>query len=186
MDNLSGAALDGIAQKYLALTDGVARGAARLADKMLFNYLWAGVIRLALPGARIIHCTRDPRDIALSLWQLTFPSGMQWTYDMQDIARYYLAYKKLMAHWNDLFPGEIHEANYESMVAGQEGETRRLLAFCDLPWDSRCLDFHESRRMVKTSSSAQVRRPIYGDSVGKWKKYEKYLAPLLDALGPHG
>jgi tetratricopeptide (TPR) repeat protein len=182
MDHLCPESLGGIGKKYITLTEKAAKEAARLSDKMLFNYLWVGVIRLALPNAKIVHCTRNPRDIALSLWQLTFPGGMQWTYDLRDIARYYRAYKKLMTHWNSVFPGDIHEVNYETMVQDQEGETRRLLAFCGLPWDARCLEFHESGRMVKTSSAAQVRKPIYADSVGKWKKYRQYLEPLLDAL----
>ena len=185
MENLSGH-LAPIAAKYLSLTDKAGQGRVVLADKMLFNYLWLGIIRLALPNAKIVHCTRDPRDIGLSLWQLAFPGGMQWTYDMQDIARYYRAYEKLMAHWNAVFPGGIHEANYETMVGNQEDETRRLLSFCNLPWDDRCLGFHESLRMVKTSSAAQVRQPIYAGSVAKWKKYEKYLQPLVAALAKTG
>ena len=181
MDNLL-QNLGPAAAKYLSFSDGAGQGVRRLVDKMLFNFLWAGVIRLALPNAKIVHCTRDPLDIGLSLWQLTFASSMQWTYDMGDIARYYLAHQKLMAHWNAVFPGDIHEVNYETMVAQQEQETRKLVAACGLPWDDRCLDFHQSARMVKTSSAAQVRQPIYAGSAGKWRKYEKYLVPMISVL----
>ncbi|MCC7037757.1 MAG: porin, partial [Alphaproteobacteria bacterium] len=104
-------------------------------------------------------------------------------YDLADIGQYYLAYQKMMAHWNAVFPGDILELRYEDMVAGQEQQTRRLLEFCGLPWDAGCLDFHGSERLVKTASAGQVRRPIYGGSVGKWKKYARHLQPLLDVLG---
>lgn len=176
----------GIGEKYLALTEHAGRGVSRLVDKMLFNYLWCGLIHCALPHAKIIHCTRDPRDIALSLWQLTFTDGMQWTYDLADIAHYYLSYKKLMAHWHSLLPGHIHEVNYEHMVGAQEDESRKLLAHCNLGWDDRVLRFHEADRAVKTASHAQVRQPIYSGSIGKWKKYEKYLAPFLAVLDKQG
>lgn len=182
IDSLSIEMLDGIAKDYARQTLPHAKGAKAVVDKMLFNYLWAGVIRLAMPGAKIIHCTRDPADIGLSLWQICFPSGMQWTYDQTDIARYYRAYNKVMAHWEALFPGDIYIANYEKMVAGQEEETRKLLDFCGLPWDDACLSFHESKNRVQTASAAQVRRPIYKSSVAKWKKHEKHLTELVKAL----
>lgn len=175
--------LPGIGEKYIAAINGAGQGASHVIDKMLFNYLWVGVIRLALPNAKIIHCVRDPRDIALSIWQLHFPNGMGWAYDLANIGQYYLAYQKMMAHWNAVFPGDILQLRYEDMVAGQEQQTRRLLEFCGLPWDARCLDFHGSERLVKTASAGQVRRPIYGGSVGKWKKYTRHLQPLLDVLG---
>lgn len=181
VSDLSPALLDDIAKKYLAKLHTAAK-TPRIVDKMLFNYLWVGVIRLALPEAKIIHCTRHPADIGLSLWQLHFSEGMQWCYDQKDIARYYHAYKKVMDHWNKLFPGEIFEANYETIVANQESETRRLLEFCGLPWNDSCLTFHKTERQVKTASAAQVRQPVYASSSGKWKKYERHLTPLLSAL----
>ena len=182
IEKLSPALLQDIARKYLAATDRFAGGAAHLVDKMLFNYLWVGVIRLALPNAKIIHCTRDPIDMGLSIWQLSFQGSIPWAYDQSEIGRYYKAYRKVMAHWEKLFPGDIFEANYETMVAEQESETRRLLAFCGLPFDNACLNFHQSTRKVSTASATQVRQPIYKDSVKKWKKYEQYLKPLIDAV----
>ncbi len=176
------ALLRGVGDRYIAGSDRAGQGARHVIDKMLFNYLWAGVIRLALPQAKIIHCVRDPRDIALSLWQLNFPKGMGWTYDLRDIGEYYNGYRRLMDHWHNAMPGEIHDVRYEDMVAAPEAETHRLLAFCGLPWDARCLDFQNREGLVKTASAAQVRQPIYGTSVAKWKKYERHLAPLLDVL----
>lgn len=179
---LDPAMLQDIGQKYLSLTGPFAKDAKRVVDKMLFNYLWTGVIRLALPNAKIIHCTRDPADIGLSIWGIMFAEHMPWAYDQKEIGRYYRAYKKLMDHWNELFPGEIYEVNYETMIAGQENQTRRLLEYCGLPWDDRCLKFHETSRRVQTSSLAQVRQPIYKDSVKKWQKYAQYLTDLTGAL----
>lgn len=182
MEKLSPDMLRNIANKYLSLTDDFASDARILTDKMLFNYLWIGLIRLALPNAKIIHCTRDPADMGLSIWRLLFRENMPWAYDLAEIGRYYKAYRKLMAHWESLFPGDILEVRYEDLVAKQEEQSRRLLAFCNLEWDDRCLNFHETERQVRTASAAQVRQPIYGDSVKRWKKYEKYLAPLLENL----
>ncbi len=184
IDGMAPSMLSGIAKRYLDVTDPVAKGAKHLVDKMLYNYFWIGIIRLALPEAKIIHCTRDPVDTGLSIWQLLFSDGTLWAYDQREIGRYYLAYKKLMDHWNRVFPGEIYEANYERMIADQEGETRRLLAACNLPWDARCLNFHETERTVTTWSATQVRQPIYKDAVKKWKKYERYLQPLIETIGP--
>ncbi len=182
-ETLTPAVLDGIAAKYLAATDRYATGTTRLADKMLSNFLWIGIIRLALPDAKIIHCTRDPADTAFSIWQMMFSEGLvPWGYDAEDIGCYFRGYQKLMAHWEQIFPGAIYEANYESLVKNQETETRKLVEFIGLPWDARCLKFHETGRIVKTASADQVRRPLYGDSVQKWKKYEKYLTPLLESI----
>lgn len=175
---LSPKMLGSIAKDYLSLSP----KSARVVDKMLFNYLWVGLILLALPNAKIIHCTRDPMATGLSIWQLLFTQPMPWAYDLGEIGRYYNAYKKLMAHWDRLFPGTILEAPYERMVKEQEAESRRLLAFCGLPWDPRCLDFHTSARQVVTASATQVRQPIYTASLDKWKKYERHLAPLAAAL----
>lgn len=181
MDSLDAAALDAIAQKYLARTH---NAAMRVTDKMLFNYLWVGVILRALPRAKIIHCTRDPLDCGLSIWQTYFSEGlMPWTHDLGDIGRYMRGYQKLMAHWEKLFPGKIYTASYEAMIADQETETRKLLEYCGLPWNDACLSFHKTERQVKTASASQVRQPLYGDSVGKGRAYAPHLAPLIHALG---
>ncbi|MDI1229323.1 MAG: sulfotransferase [bacterium] len=182
VESLSSDVLDDIAKKYLQLTEPFARVGAKLSDKMLFNFLYVGIIRLALPNAKIVHCTRDPMAIGLSIWQKMFHADLFWAYDQREIGRYYRAYTKLMAHWNKLFPGQIFEANYETMVANQERETRRLLEFCGLPWDERCLKFNETDRPVITASASQVRQSIYTGSLERWRKYETYLQPLIQAL----
>ena len=174
--------LDVIGNRYLEKMEPYVGASKRTVDKMLFNFLWLGVIRLALPNAKIVHCVRDPIDIGLSIWGLLFADDMMWAYDQAEIARYYLSYNKLMDHWRKLFPGEFYEARYEDMIADQEGQTRKLLEFCNLPWDEHCLKFHESTRSVKTASVTQVRKPIYKDSVKKWKKHEKHLQIMVDTV----
>jgi tetratricopeptide (TPR) repeat protein len=182
MAKLDAAMLGDIAQKYLAATEPFTKGAKRVVDKMLFNYLWTGIIRLALPNARIIHCVRDPADIGLSIWRTHFSANLPWAYDQTEIARYYHGYARLMAHWHKLFPGQIYDLSYEALVTDQRGETAKLLNYCGLPWDDRCLDFHKTERRVTTASEVQVRQPIYKDSVRKSAKYDKHLQPLLLTL----
>ncbi|MEZ0223203.1 MAG: sulfotransferase, partial [Alphaproteobacteria bacterium] len=167
MDALSPEMLEVIGDKYMSLAAPFGTPGQRIVDKMLFNYMWVGILRLALPDARIIHSMRDPVDMGLSIWQLLFSAEMPWAYDQTEIGRYTLGYKKLMQHWQKLFPDEIYDAKYESIVANQEQETRKLLQFCGLAWNEKCLNFHQSERVVKTASSTQVRKPIYKDSVKK-------------------
>lgn len=184
IENLDADLLKQIGQDYLSKTAEYEADRPYLADKMLFNFLWVGLLRLALPGAKIIYCTRDPVDIGLSIWQNLFAkTGMLWAYDQNQIGRFYLAHRKIMAHWEKLFPGDIYEANYERIVNNQEEESRKLIEYCGLPWDDQCLRFFETERRVKTASAEQVRRPIYKDSMKKWKKYEPYLGELIETLG---
>lgn len=171
-----------IADKYLGFIAPYTKEQKIVVDKMLFNYVWVGVIRLALPGAKIIHTMRDPIDMGLSIWQLLFSDDMPWAYDQNDIGRYYLAYKKLMDHWRKIFPGEFLDVEYEDTVADQEAQSRRIIEFCGLEWSDDCLKFYENKRRVKTASVTQVRKPIYTDSVKKWKKYEKQMKRLIDTV----
>jgi tetratricopeptide (TPR) repeat protein len=149
-----------------------------ITDKTPHNFLRIGFIRAILPGARIIHCTRDPLDNCLSLFKTDFQKGHLYSYDLLELRRYYQLYRDLMAYWKCTLPGYIHEQNYEELVGDQEAQTRRLLRYCDLPWDESCLEFHQTRRRVATASNAQVNRPIYRDSVELWKRYEQHLEPL--------
>jgi hypothetical protein len=178
--------LAAIRGRYMAFAKYQSQATGCVVDKMLGNFMFLGLLRLAFPGAKFIHCMRDPADAGLSIWSLIFWPNMPWAYDQRNIARYFLAEKKLMDHWKKLFPGGIYEARYERLVADQEGETRRLLEYCGLAWDERCLKFHETRRVVKTASVAQVRRPLYNDSVAKWKKHENHLDELLTTLRQGG
>jgi len=161
-----------------------AAGAVHVTDKANFNFALLGLIHLCLPGAAIIHCQRDPRDVGLSCFAARFNEGIGFTYDLQEVGRYWRAYHALMDHWRAVLPpGRILEAPYEALVEDIETWARRLVAHCGLEWDDACLRFYESGRPVLTASAAQVRRPIYGSSVGRWRRFAAHLGPLLDALG---
>lgn len=170
--------LKGIGDRYVAILDKIAPDAKYVTDKMPFNSLWAGLIRLAMPNAKIIHCTRDPMSIGLSIYLHLFTNPIPWAYDLEDIGYSCNSHKKLMDHWHALFPNDIYEANYETIVADQENESRKLLEFCGIPWDDRCLEFYKAERAVTTASVYQVRQPIYRDSLKKWEKYGDNLAPM--------
>jgi tetratricopeptide (TPR) repeat protein len=157
--------------------------AARITDKMPANFRFVGLISLALPNARIIHTRRNPLDTCLSCFSILFGGNQPYTYDLSELGRYYRAYAHLMAHWHAVLPeGAMLEVKYENLVDNLEREARRIVAFCGLEWDDACLNFHETRRSVKTASASQVRQPIYRSSVDRWRPYEKMIEPLLDAL----
>jgi hypothetical protein len=157
--------------------------AARITDKMPGNFIFAGLIHLALPKATILHAVRDPIDTCLSCFAVHFTRGHPHTYDLAELGRYYRRYRSLMDHWRRVLPsGRIVDVRYEDLVADLEGAARRIIAHCGLPWDARCLDFHRTERPVRTASAPQVRRPIYGNSVGRWRRYEPFLGPLLAEL----
>ncbi len=159
-------------------------GTARfITNKMPANFWIIGLIRLMLPNARVIHCRRDSRDTCLSIFKNYFAGdGNRYAYDLGELGRYYNLYLDSMNHWHGVLPDFIYDIRYEDVVANQERESRALLEHCGLEWDPACLDFHRTDRPVHTVSSAQVRRPIYKDSVQSWKRYEKQLAPLLEVL----
>ena len=157
-------------------------GARLITDKMPGNFWNVGFIRLILPYARIIHLRRDARDTCLSIYTHWFRGRHKYAYDLAELGGYYRLYDALMKHWNALFPGQIHEVSYDALVQDLEGEVRRLLAYCGLPFDDRCLNFHETERAVKTASFAQVRQSVYQTSRGRWRPYEQMLQPLLSAL----
>ena len=155
-----------------------APGAARIVDKMPDNFLYAGLIHLALPNAVIVHAVRDPLDTCVSCFAMLF-TGEPHTYDLGELGRYYRHYRDLMAHWHRVLPqGRILDVRYEDLVADVEGVARRIVAHCGLDWDPRCLDFPNAARSVRTASAAQVRQPIYLSAIGRWRVYEKHLGAL--------
>jgi tetratricopeptide (TPR) repeat protein len=159
-------------------------GTIRVTDKMPSNYLLIGLIHMALPNARIIHTVRDPVDTCISCFSRLFMLEHNYTYDLAELGRYYRAYQRLMAHWHRVLPsGRILDVRYEELVANLEREARRIVAYCGLDWDPRCLAFHRTQRPVRTASAMQVRRPIYMSSIGRRRVYEPFLGPLIAALG---
>ena len=176
-----------LGQRYLDQVSGLAGDAVRLVDKMPLNFLYAGLIALALPGARVVHCRRDALDCCLSNYTRLFQDQNVFTYDLAELGRFHRAYERLMAHWRRVLPPDrFLELDYEALVAEPEAEVRRLLAFCGVAWDPACLDFHRTRRRVTTASAVQVRRPIHSDAVGRGKALAEHLAPLVQALSCDG
>jgi len=169
---------------YLATVDAMPPDTARFVDKLPQNFLFLGLIHLALPHARVIHLRRDPIDTCLSCFRVLFEFGQPYSYDLGELGRYYRAYRDLMAHWRQVLPPHaMLEVDYESVVADLEQQARRILAHCGLPWTDACLAFHETRRPIRTASAMQVRQPIYRRSVGGWRPGTDILQPLLTGLG---
>ena len=188
LDTMAAALDDGktqaLADRYRQLARvACPQGRSHIVDKMPHNFRFVGFIRLMFPHARVIHCVRNPVDTSLSCYKRYFAgSGVRFAYDLVELGRYYCLYRDLMAHWHRVLPGFVHDLGYEELIADQEGQTRRLLEVCGLPWDQRCLSFYETRRSVTTNSYNQVRQPIYSSSVQSWRRFESHLAPLLDEL----
>jgi tetratricopeptide (TPR) repeat protein len=176
--------LASLGAEYAARIDALAPRAARVTDKMPGNYLYAGLIHAMLPNARIVHCVRDPLDTCLSCWETRFAQGVAFAYDQRELGLHHRGYQRLMRHWRAVLPADrFIEVRYEDVVADLEGQTRRLLDVCALPWDGACLEFHQTRREVWTASASQVRRPLYASSVGRGRAHAAHLGPLIDALG---
>lgn len=161
-------------------------GKPRFVDKLPYNSLYCGHILKALPRARLIHLVRDPMDTCYAVFKTLFNQSYSYSYDLDELADYYVAYRRLMDHWHRVLPGAILDVHYEALVADPEREARRILAWCGLEWEPEVLDFHRSTRDSTTASAAQVRRPVYASSVGKWRSYSDELAGLRARLAAAG
>lgn len=152
-------------------------------DKMPNNFLHVGLIHLMLPNSRIIDARRHPLGCCFSVFKQHFARGQAFSYDLAELGRYYSDYVELMSHFDGVLPGRIHRVTYEKLVDDPEREVRRLLAYCDLPFEEDCLHFYRNRRAVRTASSEQVRQPIFREGVDQWRNFEPWLEPLKTALG---
>jgi len=157
-------------------------GARFITDKLPSNFLLIGVIHLALPEAKVVHCHRDPMDNCFSIYKNFFAGDLWYAYDLTELGEYYRLYRGLMQFWHRLYPGSIFDLSYERLIDHQEEESRRLLSYCDLTWHQECLAFHRTERPVATASAVQVRRPLYRDSVALWQKFARQLEPLQAVL----
>jgi tetratricopeptide (TPR) repeat protein len=176
--------LRALGEAYLAFVKPMASGRRHVVDKMPSNFLHAGIVRLILPDAHIIHCRRNPVDTCLSCYTKLFAGEQSFAYDHTELGRFHRAYQALMTHWRAILPAShFLEVNYEAVVDDVEREARRMLDFLALPWDKEVLRFHETKRPVRTASVNQVRQPIYRTSAGRWRKHAAQLQPLLKALG---
>ena len=170
---------------YLQSVGAADSTADRVTDKRPANFLYAGLIHLALPKARMIHTRRDAIDTCWSCFSQRFADSgsLPCAYDLGELGRYYRAYDGLMAHWRSVLPQDVMlEVQYEDVVEDIEAQARRILVHCGLEWDPCCLDFHRTERQVRTVSVAQVRQPIYTNAVGRWRRFEPFLGPLLREL----
>lgn len=173
-----------LGQDYTRRISAKSEGRYHVVDKMPANFMFAGLIHLILPNARIIHSRRHPVDTCLSCYSKLFSGDQHFTYDMTELGRFYRDYQELMSHWRNVLPKpRFLEVDYEDVVADTEAQARRILDFLGLPWDPACLEFHKTRRAVRTASVNQVRQPVYTASTGRWKSHAENLQPLLDVLG---
>jgi hypothetical protein len=172
-----------LGEKYLSDTRVHRTGRPVFIDKMPNNFRHIGLIHLMLPNARIIDARREPMSCCFSNLKQLFAQGQEFTYSVDDIARYYRTYLELMRHWDEVLPGRILRLHYENVVRDLEGSVRTLLDYCGLKFESACVEFHNTQRSVRTPSSEQVRQPIFRDGLDQWKKYQAWLLPLKVALG---
>jgi tetratricopeptide (TPR) repeat protein len=186
IDRFGAAEFAAFGRYYLAEATRLAPDMPRIVDKMPANFLYAGLIHLALPGARIIHCRRDALDTCLSCYSKLFSAEQEFSYDLAELGRFHRSYRHLTDHWRQVLPASrFIEVDYAEIVEDLEAAARRLIDFLGLAWDDACLDFHRSGRPVKTASMNQVRQPIYKSSLGRAESYRAHLGPLIDALdGP--
>lgn len=171
---------------YLTRSRPLTGSTAHFTDKLPLNYLYCGLIDAALPAARIVHVTRHPLATCFGVFKVLFDQGYPFSYDLMEIADYYIAYRRLMAHWQASLPGRIIEIGYEDLVADPGTQCRALIASLGLAWEADCLDFHRNPAPASTASATQVRRPLYTSAVSMWRNYARQLAPLrarLEAAG---
>ena len=183
---LGAAALDAAASRYLRELHGLAPDASRIVDKMPCNFRHLGLVGLMLPGARIISCVRDPRDIGLSIFTYRFYGQHAYAHDLSDLGWYIAQQRRLMAHWQAVLPNPVLSVKLAVWIEDFSRTLRRVLTFLDLPYDAACEHSHESKRRVRTVSRAQVMEPINGRGLDRWKIYERHLAPLIVSLQQEG
>ena len=172
-----------LGKKYLEDTRSYRSGKTHFIDKMPNNFRHIGLIHLMLPNAKIIDARREPMACCFGNLKQLFAHGQEFTYSVEDIARYYRTYLELMRHWDAVLPGRVLRVQYEDVVADLEGNVRRILDYCRLEFEPACVEFYRTERSVRTASSEQVRQPIYREALDQWRHYEPWLGPLREALG---
>jgi hypothetical protein len=170
--------VENLARQHASELVAIDGSADRVVDKMPENFLYLGLIAALFPRARLIHCRRDVRDVALSCWMTHF-AQLRWACDPEHITSRIREYQRVMEYWRRVLPIPIFEVDYEAMVADRERISRDLVAWCGLEWDPACLEFYRTRRPVRTTSVAQVRQPLYSSSIARWKNYERLIALLF-------
>jgi tetratricopeptide (TPR) repeat protein len=176
--DLTAEIVDSIVEDYVRMAASFRKDQAIVTDKLPLNFIHLGLISLLFPEARIVHCRRNPIDTCLSCYFQDFSGHLPFTYNLEHLAHYYREYRRLMVHWQRVLVIPVLTIGYEDLIRNQEAESRKIIEFCGLEWDPRCLDFNKVNRFVRTASYDQVRRPIYRSSVNRWKNYEAYVGPL--------
>ena len=168
--------------KYLENLDRFNINESYVTDKAPLNFRWIGLIKLILPNSKIIHCTRDAKDNCLSLFKNIFEGQLNFSYNLEEAAKYHKLYQNLMKFWQKLIPNFIYNISYEELVNNQELQTKNLLNFCNLDWDENCLNFYKNKKAIITASFVQARNPIYKKSIKSWEKYKSELSSLFKIL----
>jgi tetratricopeptide (TPR) repeat protein len=182
--SLSPEAILALGEGYIKRTRRHRANALYFTDKMPNNFIHVGLIQLILPNAKIIDARRHPLDSCIGCFKQHFAKGQTFTYDLFELGEYYLEYHRTMQHWDKVLPGRVLHVQYEEVVADLETQVRRLLEFCELPFEDDCVNFHNTDRAVRTASSEQVRQPIYKGAINTWQRYEKHLESLIETLQP--
>jgi Tfp pilus assembly protein PilF len=175
-----------LGRAYIDATRPLTGQCSRFTDKLPLNYLYAGLIHVALPKARFVLIRRHPVDSCYAMYKTLFAAAYPFSYDLLDLARYYVAWDRLMRHWEEIIGKAWLSVSYEDLVANQDPVSRHIVEHCGLQWEARCLTFHKNPQPVATASAVQVRQPLYSSSVGKWRAYARQLQPLADHLEGHG
>jgi len=178
--------LAAVGRAYVESMRALADGGERLIDKTPLNFLYTGLITRALPNATIVHVRRGAMDVCYAMYKTLFRMAYPFSYDLGDLAAYYLSYRKLMMHWQSALPGRIVEIRYEDIVSAQEATTRKLIADCGLAWEDACLSPEANAQPSLTASASQVRQKVYSSSVGLWRNYTNELQPLARVLAAGG
>lgn len=164
-----------IGEEYVESIRKFSKESRYISDKALLNFRWIGLIKLTLPNAKIIHCVRDPKDTCLSIFKNNFAGRLDFSYNLKELVTYFNLYTDLMEHWHKTLPGFVYDIFYERLISNQKNETKKLLESCNLDWEESCMNFHNNKRPVVTASIAQIRQPIYKNSVKSWKNFESHL-----------
>jgi hypothetical protein len=171
-------------EQFIEQTQAYRAGAPMFIDKMPNNFFHIGLIRLILPNAKIIDARRHPMACCFSGFKQLFGEGQDFSYDLKHLGHYYQQYVRLMDHWDEVLPGFVLRVQHEDVIDDLETQVRRILDFCGLEFEESCVEFHKTKRTVRTPSAEQVRQPINTSGVDQWRNFEEYLDPLKQALGP--
>ena len=170
--------------EYLNRTRRHREGAPYFTDKMPNNFAHIGLILATMPNAKVIDARRYPLDSCIGCYKQHFARGQTYTYDLFELAEFYLEYDEMMSHWQEVAPDRVLRVQYEDVVNDLEDQVQRILDYCKLPFEQGCVDLHQTKRAVRTASSEQVRQPIYSGSIGTWQRFEKHITPLIEGLEP--